>query len=318
MDHFSNLGFVYLQKTASAAETIEGKQTFERYAKARGVTISAYHADNGIFKAIDWVKECIKSHQQLTYAGVGAHHQNGRAEKRIRDLQETTRTMLVHAQRRWPNAINVALWPYALRQANLCFNIAPSLQNKERLSPNQLFESHKVEINPKHWYPFGCPVYVLAEPLQNGKPFNKWKHRARVGVYLGQSPIHNRNVALVLSLETGHVSPQFHVTFDNSFHSKDQINIQSKWQQKTGFTWSPPEPKKKQSKRQRQDSEEPLTAPYSRAPKRVHFAPQLETALGPSDGGQSPQQSRASTSSSSTEQRATIHDGSQDTQAVYN
>ena len=34
-------------------------------------------------------------------------------------------------------------------------------------------------------------VYVLDESLQTGKPFNKWKQRARVGIYLGQSPIHN-------------------------------------------------------------------------------------------------------------------------------
>ncbi len=161
VDHFSGLGFVYLQKTASTAETIEAKKAFERYSQARGVNIRAYHADNGIFKAHDWVVECIRSNQPLTFAGVGAHHQNGKAEKRIRDLQEMTRTMLVHANRRWPKAITVELWPYALRQANLCMNAAPSLQNKERLSPDQVFESHNVEINSKHWHPFGCPVYAL-------------------------------------------------------------------------------------------------------------------------------------------------------------
>ena len=41
------------------------------------------------------------------------------------------------------------------------------------------------------WKTFGCPVYVLDESLQTGKPFNKWKQRARVGIYLGQPPIHN-------------------------------------------------------------------------------------------------------------------------------
>ena len=159
----------------------------------------------------------MKQNQALTFAGVGAHHQNGKAEKRIRDLQDMTRTILVHANRRWPKAITVALWPYALRHANSCINATPSLQNKERMSPIQSFESHNVEINPKHWHPFGCPVHVLAEPLQAGAPFHKWKVRARVGVNLGQSPIHNQNVALVLNLDTGHVSPQFHVKFDNSF-----------------------------------------------------------------------------------------------------
>ena len=35
-----------------------------------------------------------------------------------------------------------------------------------------------------------------------------------VGIYLVQSPIHKRNVALVMIQETELVSPQFHVHFD--------------------------------------------------------------------------------------------------------
>ena len=37
------------------------------------------------------------------------------------------------------------------------------------------------------------------------------------GVYLGMSPNHASSVALVLNLATGHVSPQFHVVFDDEF-----------------------------------------------------------------------------------------------------
>ena len=44
VNQFSRLGFVYLQKTASAEETIEGKKTFEASAKQHGVSISNYHA----------------------------------------------------------------------------------------------------------------------------------------------------------------------------------------------------------------------------------------------------------------------------------
>ena len=59
----------------------------------------------------------------------------------------------------------------------------------------------------------------MDENLQTGKPFNKWKQCARVGIYLGQSPIHNRNVVLVLNQNTGHVSPQFHVWQPSTFFS---------------------------------------------------------------------------------------------------
>jgi hypothetical protein len=49
VDHASHMGYVYLKKSADADETVKGKAAFEAYAAARGVTIRAYHADNGIF-----------------------------------------------------------------------------------------------------------------------------------------------------------------------------------------------------------------------------------------------------------------------------
>ena len=51
VDQASRMGFIYLQKTCSAEETIEAKRAFEQYAENRGVKVQAYHADNGIFKA---------------------------------------------------------------------------------------------------------------------------------------------------------------------------------------------------------------------------------------------------------------------------
>ena len=81
IDQASCMGFVYLQKTCSAEETIEAKRAFEQYAENRGVRVQAYHADNGIFKANKWVEECRERKQDLTFAGVNAHHQNGVAER---------------------------------------------------------------------------------------------------------------------------------------------------------------------------------------------------------------------------------------------
>jgi hypothetical protein len=45
----------------------------------------------------------------------------------------------------------------------------------------------------------------------------KWKPRARMGIYVGRSPTHASNVALILNPRTGHVSPQFHIVFDDDF-----------------------------------------------------------------------------------------------------
>ena len=110
------------------------------------------------------------------------------------------------------------------------------MQHSKCLSPTQVFAKMMVNINKKHWKPFGCPVYMLDESLQTGEPFNKWKQCSRVGIYLGQSPIHNRNIALVLNQNTGHVSPQFQVKFNSSFHSMQQDQLDCTWQQSTFFT----------------------------------------------------------------------------------
>ena len=71
----------------------------ERYAPARGLTIQAYHADNGIFKAKEWVQACHDAQQSLTFTVVGTHHVNGKAESCIRELQELAWTQLIHANR---------------------------------------------------------------------------------------------------------------------------------------------------------------------------------------------------------------------------
>ena len=164
VDQASRMGFIYLQKTCSAGETIEAKRAFEQYADNRGVRVQAYHADNGIFKAKKWVEECRQRKQNLTIAGVNAYHQNGIAERRIHELQETTRVMLIHTTKRWPGVVTIHLWPYAIRMANQAYNAMPLHSHTNKQSPNKIFDNSAVDINPKHWKPFGCPTYIDRTP----------------------------------------------------------------------------------------------------------------------------------------------------------
>ena len=154
-------------------ETIEGKEAFERYALYRGVTIRAYHADNGIFRANKWLSHCVRRGQPLTFAGVNAHHQNGLAKRRIREIQELARTMLIHTAKRWTKFVTTNLWPYVIRMANDVLNGTPSFQDNQRRTPQQVFSGSNILPNPKHWKPFGCPVYVLENSLQAGHIHHK-------------------------------------------------------------------------------------------------------------------------------------------------
>jgi hypothetical protein len=113
VDQFSRLSYVFLQKSLNSAETVIAKQCFELYANDRGVKIKRYHADNGRFADNGFIESCKAENQRITYCGVNAHFQNGIAEKRIRDLQEATRTSILFAMHKWPKMVNINLWPYA-------------------------------------------------------------------------------------------------------------------------------------------------------------------------------------------------------------
>jgi hypothetical protein len=74
---------------------------------------------------------------------------------------------------------------------------------------------------------FECPTYALKKELQDHKKIRKWSDRTRVGINLGYSSRHALNVSLVLNLQTGLVSPQYHCQYDDLFetiqeHRQDQ------------------------------------------------------------------------------------------------
>ena len=76
----------------------------------------------------------------------------------------------------------------------------------------------------KNEHPLFCPVYTLDQRLQSGiGMIPKWDPRSTAGVYLGHLPVHASNVALVLNISTGCISPQYHVVFDDAFSTIDFI-----------------------------------------------------------------------------------------------
>ena len=146
---------------------------FIKYARDRGVQIQHYQEDNGIFKSKEWVLECQLNRQRITYAGVWGHHQNGVAERRIIVLQDLTCTQLIHANQRWPASINAHLWPYAIRLACTAWNESLNMKDSSHIRPEQAFTKVKVKHTFEKSVPFGCPVYVLAQPMQDVGHHNK-------------------------------------------------------------------------------------------------------------------------------------------------
>ena len=105
VDQYSGYTFVHLQRRITSEETVQAKHAFERAAEQRGVKILHYHADNGRFVDNAFIADCNAQRQSLSYCGVNAHFQNGIAERRIRDLQEQTRTCMLYAMNKWKRMI---------------------------------------------------------------------------------------------------------------------------------------------------------------------------------------------------------------------
>ena len=115
VDHATDFMYVHMHQHLTMYETIDAKHAFDRLAEKHGVRILHYHCDNGRFADKAFVDDVRAAHQTITFCGVGAHHQNGIAERRIRDITENARTSLLHAAHRWPKAIAANLWPQAIK-----------------------------------------------------------------------------------------------------------------------------------------------------------------------------------------------------------
>ena len=108
---------VCLMEDASGDSTLEAKESFEHACSCRGVDPKHYHADNGRFAENTFTEDCKSKAQKITFCGVGAHHQNGVSENTIKHLTLSARTLLLHAQRHWPEYVTTMLWPFALLAA---------------------------------------------------------------------------------------------------------------------------------------------------------------------------------------------------------
>jgi hypothetical protein len=60
-------------------------------------------------------------------------------------------------------------------------------------------------------------VYALEKTIADGKKLPRWKPRSIRCVNMGLSKKHASTVPLVLNPETGYITPQYHIVFDDWF-----------------------------------------------------------------------------------------------------
>ena len=155
-----------------------------------------YCGDNGIFQSKEYCADLKRQKQLIKYSGVGAHHQNGVAERSIRTVSESARSMLIHSALHWPDETDISLWPFAMNYAVYIYNRLP--QTTSALSPIEIFTGGRVD---KSWVNrsrvFGCPAYVLDPTIQDGKKLLRWRPKSCKAQFLGRSKRHASDIGLV-------------------------------------------------------------------------------------------------------------------------
>ena len=101
-----------------------------------GREVRSYHTDNAPFQSKAFRETLASEHQSITFSGVGAHHQNGAAERAIKTITWWTRTMMLHAIIMWPSESNTELWPMTTDQAVFIWNHLP--RQDSRLAPAEI------------------------------------------------------------------------------------------------------------------------------------------------------------------------------------
>ncbi|KAI2508011.1 hypothetical protein MHU86_6418 [Fragilaria crotonensis] len=217
VDHASGFIFVEHQVSLNSHETLKAKESFERMCRNTGVTPQEYLADNSkTFTSAEFSRNLAEFQQVIRFAGVGAHHHNGIAERNIRTIMAIARTMMLHSAIHWPDVADPTLWPLAVKHAVFLVNHMPD--PRTGLSPHDVFTKTRWEQKKlMDVHVWGCPVYVLDKMISDGKKLPRWTPRSTRTVNLGFSDKHASSVPLVLNPQTGYITPQFHIVFDDWF-----------------------------------------------------------------------------------------------------
>ena len=209
---------IKFQRGLSALETIQSKMEVEKEALTAGRVIKSYRTDNGTFTAQAMMENIKDNDQTISFSGAGAQHQNAVAESAIRTLGNDTRTVMLHAALRWPEAYDPSLWPMAAQYVVDIRNELPKEQGE--LCPEEIFvgalSGHSRLLNARPW---GCPAYVLEPALRDGGKIPKWQPKSRRGQFVGFSPTHASTVGLIRNLRTGTITPQFHCIYDGEYET---------------------------------------------------------------------------------------------------
>ena len=164
------------QVSLGAGETITSKKKFEQWLfELACIEVKHYRSDNGVFDSELFREECDSKDQTQSFSGVGAQHQNARAERSIQTIMYMARTFMLHVALHWSESHvdDLSLWPFAVKHAVWLYNRLPNPITG--LTPMEMLTNVKTDhrdlLRSHVW---GCPTFVLDPKLQNDQKIPKW------------------------------------------------------------------------------------------------------------------------------------------------
>ena len=131
VDHATGHLHVEFQTHLNSHKTLKAKRKYELLCREQGVIPQAYQSDNGsAFASRDFTEHLTTFQQVIRFAGVGAHHTQGTAERSIQTIMCIVRTMMLHAAIQWPDSADPSLWPMAVQHAVFLYNHVPKSFNR--------------------------------------------------------------------------------------------------------------------------------------------------------------------------------------------
>ena len=109
VDHATQYIDLHCQVFLGGSDTIRSKELHELKASEHGIQVKTYHGENGGFKSKIFKDDINKGNQHLTLSGVGAHGQNGVAERAIGTVVNSAWTIMLHQALLWSEHFDIRL-----------------------------------------------------------------------------------------------------------------------------------------------------------------------------------------------------------------
>lgn len=165
-------------------------------------TIKTIQCDNGReFDNHQFHNLCSQTGTQFRFSCPYTSPQNGKAERKIRSINNILRTLLAHSN------VPLYLWHHALQHATYLLNILPT-KTLANLTPTHLL--YNLQPTYTHLRTFGCLCYPLTPSLS----IHKLQKRSQPCVFLGHPSNHRGYKCYDINSKTIILSR--HVVFDET------------------------------------------------------------------------------------------------------